>query len=273
MCLIVFSWNPRSPRERLTVAANRDELYCRAIAAAHWWQDAPTVFAGRDLDTMGSWLGITREGRFAALSHIRAPGENNPCARSRGRLIAEFLVGHESPAEYLERITQRLGRYNAFNLVVGDLYGHGGQEPSLWYCASTEAQPRALGPGVYGISNDVLDTPWPKTLKAVGEMALLNASEAPADAYLRMLADTSEASDRCLPNTGVSPVWEKKLSAVFVHTPHYGTRASTWLHAQANGEVEVVERSYHLGQASGDAQTRFQVPVRDALHLPSSQST
>lgn len=223
MCLIVFAWKV-IPGMPLLAAANRDEFYARPAAPAAWWEDHPDVYAGRDLQGGGTWIGITRNGRFAALTNIRAPAEFRPDAPSRGALVADYLCGNLAAADYLAALAPRAGEYNGFNLLVGD------REQLLWYSNRGDGDQRngcALAPGVYGLSNALLDVPWPKVVRAKAQFSSLMCQAAPEDAYFEMLTDTTKASDCRLPKTGVDIELERVLSPVCIESPDYGTRAST----------------------------------------------
>ena len=223
MCLIVFAWQviPGTP---LIAAGNRDEFYERPATPAAWWEDHPQVYAGRDLQGGGTWIGVTREGRFAAITNIRAPSEKRDDAPSRGNLVADYLTGQASAQEYLARIAATADSYNGFNLLVGD------RDQLFWYSNRNWEDPRngkLLAPGIYGLSNSSLDTPWPKVVRSKAEFASLLCQSAPEEAYFEMLSDTRRASDCRLPNTGVGVELERVLSAVCIESPTYGTRVST----------------------------------------------
>ena len=218
------------------VAANRDEFYARPTAPTAFWPDHPQVFAGRDLEKGGTWLGVTPAGRFAALTNYRDPPARRAATPSRGLLVSGFLTGQASPREYLCEVARRAAEYEDFNLVVGE-------GESLWYCASRGGAPRELAPGVYALSNHLLDTPWPKVRRA---RALFEAALArpDADGLLALLADRAQPPDAQLPATGVSLEWERRLAPVFIASPEYGTRASTALLIGADGAIEFVEANF-----------------------------
>ncbi|AIR88630.1 NRDE family protein [Pseudomonas cremoricolorata] len=245
MCLIVFAWQPGQALP-LIVAANRDEFYARPTQPLAAWHDAPGVHAGRDLQAGGSWLGVAAGGRFAALTNIRNP-DLTTGLRSRGELVAGFLRGQLSAAQYLDALAPRVGEYAGFNLLVGDGL-------HLGYLNALQAQPRLLEPGVYGLSNAALDTPWPKLHKArEGLRAELSAPH--ADRLLALLGDDQRPADSALPDTGVGRETERLLSSVFIASPHYGTRASTVLLCDAQGNRQLIERSFgphggHLGEVA-----------------------
>ncbi|AEB60579.1 NRDE family protein [Ectopseudomonas mendocina] len=233
MCLIVFAWQPESPTV-LRLASNRDELHARPSAALGEWPDAPGVFAGRDLQAGGTWLGITTQGRFAALTNIRDLRQKAG-PRSRGALTADYLQGQDSAPAYLDRIMRDAAEYPGFNLLVGDRH-------QLWHFNSQERRPRQLERGIYGMSNASLDTPWPKLLSA--KDALRERIEAEDEALLALLADRSPPADHLLPDTGVGLATERLLSTTFIIGEAYGTRASTVLNLDRDGHWSITERSF-----------------------------
>lgn len=236
MCLIVVGWQAAKDFP-LLVAANRDEFYARPTASASRWPDAPAIIGGRDLEAGGTWLGISDNGRFAAVTNVREPGMAKGL-RSRGDLTRNFLLGSDSAIDYARRIDY--AAFSGFNLLLGD-------GATLVYCSNRDGEPRALPPGVYGLSNHLLDTPWPKLIKArqafTEAMGLLPADEA----FFELLADRDIVPDECLPDTGVPLRWERLLSAVFVESEDYGTRASTVAWQTAGGSVRLHERSFGPG--------------------------
>lgn len=238
MCLIVFAWQviPGTP---LVAAGNRDEFYDRPAAPADWWKDHPDVYAGRDLKGGGTWIGINRDGRFATITNVRAPAEIRADAPSRGRLVADYLAGNASPAKYLEQIAAKAEQYNGFNLLVGD------REQLFWFsnrAGDDERNGKPLASGVYGLSNAGLDASWPKVVRTKAQFASLLCQCAPEDAFFEMLSDTTRASDCRLPKTGVSIELERMLSAVYIESADYGTRASTVVKLAANDEPQLFER-------------------------------
>jgi uncharacterized protein with NRDE domain len=236
MCLIVFAWRP-SHACPLVLAANRDEFYARPARPLAEWPDAPGVYAGRDLEAGGTWLGVGPGGRFAAVTNIRG-GKAGPGRRSRGELCAAYLAGELPIDTYAREVCARAEAYAGFNLLLGD-----GRQ--LYYLNSQNAAPKALPEGLYGLSNAALDTPWPKLLKA--RKALAARLEGAPAGLLDALADASQASDDELPDTGVGLAMERLLSSVFIASEHYGTRASTLVVAWADGRREVTERSFGAG--------------------------
>ncbi len=252
MCLILLAWQAH-PDYPLVVAANRDEFFARPTAAAGFWPDAPQVLAGRDLEAGGTWLGVSREQRFAALTNYRDGTGQHPGARSRGALVADFLAGRESPQTYLETVGPRASDYSGFNLFVGDA-------EHLAYCSNRdEGKVRWLAPGIYGLSNHLLDTPWPKLASARAAFAAALQTLPLAAPFFTLLADREIVADSHLPETGVPLAWERILSAVFVSSEHYGTRASTLLTRRRDGLITLQERSFGAGATPiGEACARFQ---------------
>lgn len=238
MCLIVFAWQV-VPGVPLVAAGNRDEFYDRPAMPACWWDEHPHVYAGRDLRGGGTWLGITRDGRFAAITNIRAPSEKRDDAPSRGALVADYLAGQAAPEEYIASIASSAHQFNGFNLLVGN------GSTLIWYsnaAADDQRNGKPLAPGVYGLSNGMLDTPWPKVVRTKAQFASLLCQGAPHEAYFEMLTDTTRASDCRLPKTGVSVEWERLLSAVCIESPNYGTRASSVVQLYANDNAVLHER-------------------------------
>lgn len=233
MCLIVFAWRPEHPLA-LRLAANRDEFYARPSATLGEWKEAPGLFAGRDLEAGGTWLGITASGRFAALTNIRDPRQPNR-TRSRGELSADFLRSDMSPQAYLQQVMRSAEQYAGFNLLLGDT-------TQLWHFNSHEGEARRLESGVYGLSNASLDTPWPKLVQA--RRALQTSTEADDETLMAIMADNQQAADHLLPDTGVGLATERLLSSIFITSAAYGTRASTALALQQDGSWRIRERSF-----------------------------
>lgn len=256
MCLIVFAWRMRADLP-LVVAANRDEWRKRPTARLHHWGHEPAtpdhadsaerqrdsrslppggVLAGRDLQDGGTWMGVAAGGRFAALTNVRDPARNRPGVPSRGALVREFLEGGMSASEYSQRVHAQGAAYNGFNLLAGD-------GESLWWTSNHAPAPKALGTGVYGLSNSLLDTPWPKVVRARERLnAALQAPQMQKTALWALLADDAQAPDEALPETGVGLEWERRLSAAFIHGAEYGTRSSTIVLQDAAGHFSICER-------------------------------
>lgn len=233
MCLILFAWQSH-PQYKLVVAANRDEFYARPSAPAQFWQDAPHILAGRDLEQNGTWLGVTRSGRFAAITNVRDPTAKQG-AHSRGHLVRDFLNSDNSPNCFISQIQSALAEYSPFNLLLSD--GN-----ALHYCNS-RGENIALQPGVYGLSNAALDTPWPKV--NIGKQALADTlSDVQHESLFCLLADRTPADNHQLPTTGIPQWLEHKLSASFIHFDSYGTRCSTLVLQTLNGRIDFLERQF-----------------------------
>lgn len=252
MCLILVAWQAH-PDFPLVVAANRDEFFTRPAAAAAWWEDHPDIFAGRDLEAGGTWLGLSRSGRFAGLTNFRDPGRQRAGTPSRGDLVAGFLDGNKSTADALARLQREGPRYNGFNLMVSD-------GESLGVHESVSGVSHQLEPGLYALSNDLLDTPWPKVV--AGKSRLSRALAAlPDDTPLRdLLRDDRPAADASLPRTGVSLAWERMLSSAFIRAPGYGTRCSTVIRRNRHGWTHVTESTWNeIGQEADRVTETFQI--------------
>lgn len=237
MCVLFIAYK-HHPRYPLIVLANRDEFYDRPTAAAARWEDHPNVTAGRDLVGGGTWLGIADGGRFAAVTNYRDP--SRPAGSiSRGRLVADFLIGKSDPKAYLDKIATEPGTYSGFNLVVGS------GEGLYYYSNAADEAPRKLDPGVYGLSNHLLNTPWPKVSRGLGEFSrLVENDEISPDAAFALLADETIALDEDLPDTGIGLDKERILSPIFIRTPIYGTRSSTVVTSNSEGELNLDERTF-----------------------------
>jgi uncharacterized protein with NRDE domain len=224
----------------LILLANRDEYYERPSASARFWKEAPSVLAGKDLRAGGTWLGITRKGRIAAVTNYRDPASIKQGAPSRGRLVSDFLLGQIGPEEYIEKLDREAGKYNGFNLIVGE------KGQYCWYSNRGDGA-RLLCAGIYGLSNHLLDTPWPKVAKSKDALArLLFGQRAPSlEELFNILADRTVADDGSLPHTGVELEWERILSPIFIKSPTYGTRSSTVMLIDAHNRVTCVEKTFN----------------------------
>lgn len=270
MCLILLAHRAH-PDFPLVIAANRDEFYARPTAPAAFWPDAPHVLGGRDLVAGGTWLGLTREGRWAAVTNYRDPPTQRPGRPSRGALVADFLRNPSAPDEYLAAVAKDAGAYDGFNLLLGDLTGAyylgnraGGRESGGAHVDGRGIARRSLEPGVYGLSNHLLDTPWPKVARGRRLLQeVIDAGAPTTDALLEILYDTDVAPDDALPDTGVDPEWERALSASFIATPPYGTRACTALIIDRGGHARFVERSFGPGpRREGDVRFELEIAPR-----------
>jgi len=242
------------PRYPLIVAANRDEFYARPTADAAFWDDAPHVLAGRDLRDAGTWLGISKDGRIAAVTNFRGPDSGIAEPISRGRLVRDYLLGQEGTADYFARVANHGQRYRGFNLVAGsgvDLY---------YYANRENVRPQPVASGVHALSNHLLDTPWPKVERAKARLrALLADDRIETDMVLDLLLDQTRAADHELPNTGIGPERERQLSSIFIRTAEYGTRSSTLLLIDEQGEVSFTERTFVDGNTQRQQNFRFRL--------------
>ena len=259
MCLILFAWQAH-PDYPLVVAANRDEWRERPAASAAWWDDAPDILAGRDLEAGGTWLGVTRSGRFAAITNFRDPSDRKSTAPSRGQLVADYLRGNASPRDYLVALAKHAARYNGFNLLLAD-------DTSMCYFGSREGEIIDVAPGIHGLSNHLLDEPWPKVKKgksALGAAFEAKMAETPLlERSFEILSDVEAADDKGLPNTGVGLEWERLLSPSLIVTEKYGTRCSTLL---LRGERDITFEERTRGVAG-------EVTARSAYHFNVQRSS
>ena len=255
MCLLLLGIDVH-PDYKLILAANRDEFYDRPTAPASFWKESPNLLAGRDLKEGGTWLGITREGRLAAITNYRDSASNRTDAPSRGGLVSDFLLSRENPETYVARIARVGHEYNGFNLVAG--CGH----RYYWY-SNRGGDPRPLGPGIYGVCNHLLDTPWPKVAraKAAFRKVIFQTPTPEPESFFKLLSDDAKPPDEDLPTTGVGLEWERILGPVFVRSDTYGTRSSTILLGERDNRVTFVERTFHKQPDShhGDVKYGFTI--------------
>jgi uncharacterized protein with NRDE domain len=259
MCLILFAWQV-DRNYPLIVAANRDEFFNRPTSVAGFWPEATSVLAGRDLEAGGTWMGVTTAGRFAALTNVRDPEQMNKGRPSRGKLVADFLVGSQLPDLYTEQSLAFGSQCNGYNLLVGD-------QDSLWWSSNVSGESRKLEPGIYGLSNHSLDTPWPKV--SAGKVALHEALIRTANSQdlLNLLVDPTIYRDDLLPKTGVAIEWERRLSASFIRipstAPSYGTRSSTAILRKLDGTMTFDEITWAIdssvAKVTGRKLFRFQI--------------
>lgn len=250
MCLLVLAWQVH-PRYRLVVAANRDEFHARPAAALARWAAPDEILAGRDLQAGGTWLALDRARRFGVVTNFRELQRPKPEAPSRGELIPGYLRGQHSPEQYFASRAARAPEYSGFNLLLAD-------RDSLWYgCNRASPFARALPPGVYGLSNEFLDTPWPKLTRVRRAFEAWLASPASGVAALFAMLDDRQRSgeDDRLPNTGLSLEWERILSAPFVLNADYGTRCSSVVLLSEDGQLFLAERRFNSqGETTGETE-------------------
>jgi uncharacterized protein with NRDE domain len=251
MCLLVLAWRVH-PRYRLVVAANRDEFHERPAAALARWPAPAQILAGRDLRANGTWLALDRQRRFGVVTNFRELQRPRAAAPSRGELIPAYLGSPATPQEYLASLQGQAAEYSGFNLLLAD-------QASLWY-GSNRGSPfaRALAPGVYGLSNESLDTPWPKLqrVRRGFDDWLHTAPAGAAERLFALLGDRTRVSDEAqLPDTGIPREWERVLSSPFVQHPDYGTRCSTVLMLESSGAFYLAERRFDAhGNTRGETE-------------------
>ena len=259
MCLLSFRWLDH-PTYTLVFAGNRDEAYRRPTRPAQFWDEDPTLLAGRDLKAGGTWMGVTRTGRWAVITNVRDPSRQRPDAPSRGHLVTDYLQSTVSPNEFGAVLADETSRYNGFNLLVGT--------PTECVYVSTERdEAESVSPGIHGLSNAELDTSWPKTDRAKQRMLRLTQPRSLTNGrgsvdpsgLLDMLDDREPFPVEQLPDTGVGEEPEKMLSPLFITSDEYGTRASTVLLISKSGRVTFVERTFVRGEAERTRTFTFQI--------------
>jgi len=261
VCLIAFALEAH-PRYRLVLAGNRDEFHDRPADPLAWWSDAPDVLGGRDLQAGGSWMALHRTGRLAAVTNVREPGRAVPPqgGPSRGELVRGFVAGADEPLAHAQALAVESGGaalagYRGFNLL--GFAPTAGRLAGVWL-SNRNPEPRPLAPGIHGLSNHLLNTPWPKVVALKGVLARALAESSPTDLIDTLfdgLADTRPVADEMLPDTGVPHERERLLSAPFVLDSDYGTRASTVVLVDAHGAVTVAERTWGPAGPAGGALT------------------
>lgn len=252
MCLIIFQ-KGHHPDYKLIMAANRDEFYGRPTEKAHFWDDHPYILAGRDLRGMGTWLGITKQGRVAALTNIREPEEDATDKKTRGDLVKDFLTGDMAPDIYLENLKKDIDQYAGFNLLVG-------APDNMYYMNNRQAVVEKVAQGIHGLSNHFLNTPWPKVVN--GKDMFREGVEDEKQVHPGRLFDIlahSEEVEEDLPDTGVGFDLEKKLSPLFIRTDHYGTRSSTVLLIDKQNQVTFAERTHEQGKMIHEETFTFEI--------------
>lgn len=262
MCLILLAHRVH-PAFPLIVAANRDEFHGRPAAAASFWPEQPQVLAGRDLQAGGTWLGVSRNGRFAAVTNFsEEPLEPLP-PRSRGALVSDFLAGTMAPERYLTAIARHAEAYKGFNLLVSD-------GDALWYYSNRLPRPQRLEPGTYGLSNHLLDTAWPRVKRGKSALAVFEEAEQHPDVeeLLALLADETAPTAAEIATSGLDPDHAARITPCFIRGPVYGTRASTVVLARSSGEIRFTEVGFAAeGQRIGRQDFSFETT---ATRPPSS---
>ena len=255
MCLIVFAYKFH-PKYKFIFAANRDEVYDRPTEQANYWKDYPELLAGKDLQAGGTWMGITKQGRFAAVTNYRDQKDIKENAPSRGMLTLDFLKNNISAELYYEKIKPSLQNYNGFNLILGNI-------DDLYYFSTHINGIKKLEPGIYGLSNAVLNTDWPKVKKSkVGLSNLLKNDEVHPWELLSILNDTRKAKEEDLPDTGVGIEREKTLSSIFIQSPNYGTRCSTAVVVDIENNLRLAEKTF-FGSQGAFSNKDFSFTIKD----------
>lgn len=249
MCLVAFAWRAH-PVYRLVMAANRDEFHERPAAAMDWWPDRPQVLGGRDLEAGGTWLAASRSGRIATVTNYREDLERHHRGRSRGELVAEFVAGSSPALDYCKDLAPE--DYAGFSLLACD-------REHLVYVSNRGDPARRLSPGVYGLSNASLDTPWDKVTRSKGALEVLVAKERlDAEDLFAILADRAPAPSDDYAGTGLAPELARAVSAPFITANGYGTRCSTVLLLEESGTLRLHERRFDAnGELAGKADFRF----------------
>ena len=237
MCLILVAWQVHRDYP-LVLAANRDEYYRRPTLPLAPWEEAPDILGGRDLEAGGSWLACHRNGRFAAVTNVRQ-GRPEAAPRSRGALIGNYHKNHTQADEFIKEIEP--DSYGGLNLLLGD------RERLFYWSNRNGRPPQALKPGIYGLSNHQLETPWPKLLAAKQAFAQALEQLPATEPFFALLANREQSADGELPDTGIPLDKERMLSAIFVSSEDYGTRASTLVLGHRHGGFTLQERSFGPG--------------------------
>jgi uncharacterized protein with NRDE domain len=238
MCLLLVSFQPDSEYPWV-VASNRDEFLNRPTLAAHFWSDHPQILGGRDAKENGTWLAVTKSGKFAALTNYRDPTRHAGGKKSRGWVVNDCLLARDPTERFLAKLMMRADEYNDFNLMVGT-------SRELFFYSNPHRSAQNLPPGVYGVSNQDLDSPWPKLNEAKYrfEKALTEPDDQTAERIFEILTNASRYEDSLLPDTGIGLEWERRLSSIFIPGPDYGTRSSTVISMAKSGRIRFEERTY-----------------------------
>ncbi|MFY0605702.1 MAG: NRDE family protein [Cyclobacteriaceae bacterium] len=253
MCLIAFAWDVH-PKYKLIVSANRDEFYDRPTAQAGLWEDHPHILGGRDLEAKGTWMAVSANGKFAAVTNYRDLSNIRKDARSRGEIPTDYLNGQYSPMEFLQHLHNHSEDYNGFNIIVGN-------QQELLHYSNYERKINPIKPGVYGLSNALLDTPWPKVSLLKQKFRDSISEDFTDEDLIQLMQDDQVAEDQILPDTGVSPELEKALSAICIRMEGYGTCCSTVITLDRMGKYALTEKTYPFG-GRPDQIVRFSVDIK-----------
>lgn len=254
MCLIVFSYR-QYKNFPLIFAGNRDEFYDRPARPAQFWKKYPNLLAGKDLKAGGTWLGVTKKGEFGALTNYRDLTSIKEDAPSRGKVVTDLLAGNQTPENFFSELRNKSGRYNGFNLI-------GGNSDRILYLSSETSETQSLEPGLYGISNALLNTPWPKVQFAKKQFAgLIGKNSVDEEGIFNLLTDKTRYPREELPDTGLSDELEVAVSSIFIKTENYGTRCSTLFYITGDGKLTFIERTYPNGSVRESESVRFSFKI------------
>lgn len=251
MCLVLFAYKSHQ-NYPLVLAANRDEFYNRSSIQAHFWEEHPAILAGKDVQSQGTWLGVTNSGKIGLITNYRHPRYFNSTAPSRGKIVLEYLASTISPDKYINKLRQYDRQFNGFNLLLGTT-------DEMFYYSSVTGESKKLKPGVYGLCNHLLDTPWPKVESGKDQLkSILNNHNISIDSLKAILLDDSQASSDQLPETGVGLDFEKLLSSIFIKSEYYGTKSSTIVVLDNKRNVDFSELTYEKnGVRESSSEFRF----------------
>jgi uncharacterized protein with NRDE domain len=253
MCLILLSLNDH-PEYKLIIAANRDEFYNRKTLSARFWVDHPQILGGRDLQAGGTWMAMNRNGRISMVTNYRDPLHIDPSAPSRGHLVSNFVVSDDRPLSYLDNLVSKGNAYNGFNLIVGN-------PNELYYYSNHSDHVIPITPGIHGLSNHLLDTPWPKVRHGLEKMkSAMRSTVVKAEELLALMYDDRVAPDPELPDTGVGIERERALSSMFIKSAGYGSRCTTVVLVDRSNSVQFVERVYDTSKFTSTTESfSFQI--------------
>lgn len=255
MCLIAFAWDFH-PKYKLIVAANRDELYERPTHQAQFWTDKPSIYGGRDLQAQGTWMAVSQNGKFGAITNFRDPDDIHPDAKSRGEIIPHYLESEKNPENFLNDFHKNSDQYNGFNVLLGDYM-------NLYHYSNHERKINTVSPGIHGLSNALLDTEWPKVNKLKAAFSEALSADFHHDDLLRLLGDDSYFDNEILPNTGISQEWERALSPICIRTETYGTTISSVVTIDRFGHVDFTEKTFPLnGRKASTVNFKFKSDFR-----------
>lgn len=238
MCLVFLSLKAH-PTYKLIIATNRDEFYNRKTQPADFWSDHPDILGGRDLEAGGTWLGITKTGKISLITNYRDPKNINPKAPSRGHLVSDYLSDNIDAETFLKKLEPAAKKYNGFNLLTGTV-------DDLLYFSNYGKGVERLNAGQYGLSNHLLDTPWPKVQRIKSIIGNLVKRDFTTSELFQALYNNEVAEDTLLPDTGLSRDFERALSSMFIKTQGYGTRSSTVVLVDHQDNLFFAERVYDL---------------------------